>query len=137
MDFDKWRQLFELNPSKFIFIGGRSHRIYDMTDLTSDFTLSHPAIYKEDEERYYVIDFRPISYLKYFFYNNKIKDRISLISENLITETIVEDIQAKLDAIIDRSQKQIEESLKMRDEIVLRLHTDAERAEKSQKEISI
>lgn len=123
MSFEKWKGLFELDPTQFQFLDKNKGTFLDLRDLDHKFRKSHPA-FKDKDNKYYVIDFKGREYSRYWDYEDELVAKLSSIHEDQITKYIVGDIQDKLDAIIDESQAQIQRSLKLQDEIVLRLQED-------------
>ena len=123
MSFEKWKGLFELDPTQFQFLDKNKGTFIDLRDLDHKFRKFHPT-FKDKDNKYYVIDFKGREYSRYWDYEDELVAKLSSVHEDQITKFIVGDIQDKLDAIIDESQAQIQRSLKLQDEIVLRLQED-------------
>lgn len=125
MKFNRWRKLFELNPWNFIFLTDSGHKI-NINQMTYNFRWAHPSYYDEKEEKLYVIEFNYKEYFHYFWYRRKIIKLYSDIFGDRITQEIIGTVQAKIDALVDESQKQIEESLNLQKEIILQLSNTKE-----------
>lgn len=124
MSFEKWKDLFELDPSQFRFLDTSDGSFIGLNDLDASFRKYHPT-FQDKNGRYYVIDFKGREYSKYWHYEDALVARLSSIHEDKITRFILGDVQDKLDAIIQESRDQIDRSLKLQQEIVLRLEDDA------------
>ena len=123
MSFDKWKNLFELDPTQFGFLNRRNGNLVGLHDLDTKFRKCHP-VFKSPEGVFYVIDFKGTEYKKYWEYEDELVSKLSAVHEDKITKYIVGDIQDKLDAIIEESQAQVQRSLDLQHEIVLRLQED-------------
>lgn len=121
MKFKRWKSIFELDPSRFIFVRS-SGKLIDQKKIIGDFSRANPCFLSESKELY-LIDFRFIDYLQYMIYTREIYNKISYVAEIKITKEIAEAMQERLQAILDESQKKIEESLDTQKDIILRLST--------------
>lgn len=120
MKFKKWQQLFELDPISFSFVraNGTKVNLYRMDSLIRR---THPVFYDKDEEIFYLVDFRYLEFIHYYYYERRIRDRISFLSEEKMTKAIVGDVQSKIDALVEESEKHIKDTLKLQEKIVLRM----------------
>lgn len=121
MKFDKWRKLFELDPNKFSFVLENGMCLNSSFEV-SGFRITHPC-YRGDDGEYYLVDFRYGEYRKYYFYQSKLVDRLSYVSEEMLTKEIIGYIQTKIDEIREEANDQIEKTLNLQEEIILRMES--------------
>lgn len=122
MKFQKWFHLFQMNPSKFHFVGSDGYAM-NLRDIRQNFRHAHPVFVSQSEETYYMVDFRFSSYLFYWLNRKKIFDRIHYITESKMTLELAEDTKRQIEKLQEQAQKEINESLKESREIILRLTT--------------
>lgn len=120
MKFKAWKRLFELDPERFIFIMKNGRKI-DPGSLKSSFTEAHPTWYKADGIQFYVVDFDFTNWLQYLFYCRGIMYKICSSREQEMTEAIVGDLQAKINAIVEESNKHIQQTLDLQQKILDRM----------------
>lgn len=128
MKFNRWRKLFELDPWNFIFLKDDGFKV-NINQMTYDFRWTHPSYYDKNDERLYIIVFNFKEYFHYFWYRRRIIELYSDIFGDRITQEIVGTVQAKIDALVNESQKQIEDSLNLQKKIILQLSSDSKRGE--------
>lgn len=124
MKFNRWKQLFELNPSDFMFVRCSGDTI-GKTYISSSYKEANPVFYNSDEKKYYLVSFRYLDYIKYYFYQREIQNRLSFASEEKITKAIVGDVQSKIDALVAESEKNINDTLKLQEKIILRMSNES------------
>lgn len=123
MKFDKWRKLFELDPTKFSFVLENGMCLNSSFEVLG-FRTTHPC-YRGDDGEYYLVDFRYREYLKYYFYQKKLVDRLSYLSEEMLTKEIIGDVQTKIDEIREEANNQIQKTLDLQEEIILRMESSS------------
>ena len=120
MKYKDWRRLFELDPSRFLFILKNGCQI-GLGTMLEPFREAHPTYGTEDAKKFYVVDFNYVDWLKYAWYCRKIMYRISNSREQEMTEAIVGDLQAKINAIVEESEKHIQQTLDLQQKIIDRM----------------
>lgn len=84
--------------------------------------MTHPVV--KDNTTTYWIDFKYLSYLRYFFYQWEILNRLNYVNEEKLTKSMIASTQAKIDKAMEESQRMIAESLNRQKDIILRLDGD-------------
>lgn len=120
MKFEKWKRLFELNPSRFIFILKNGRKI-DPGPMKGNFKEAHPTWYKSDGIQFYVIDFDFINWIQYLWYCKSMLYKMCDPREHEMTEAIIGDLQTKINAIVEESNRHIQQTLDLQQEILDRM----------------
>lgn len=120
MKFKKWWKLFELNPPSFYFVRKDGVSI-DLNYMSYKINSTHPVFHDIETNQYYFIDFRFLSYVQYYLYERVIRNRISFLLEEKMTKQIVGTVQSKIDALVAESEKNIKDTLKLQEKIILRM----------------
>jgi len=126
MRFAKWRRLFELDPTSFSFVSNQGTKKNENMVTENDYTDAHPCFYNSETNEFFLVKFGFADYVRYCFYERKIKEKISSLAEQKMSLAIVGDIRAKLDEIVEEANQNIKDTLNLQQEILLRLPGEGE-----------
>lgn len=121
MDFKRWRQLFELHPKTFVFIYSYGVATNPTRSSEHNYRITHPCYVDEKNNSFSMIKFGFLDYIRYYFYKNTIIRVLCSLDEQEISMAIVGDIREKIDRIAAEANRDIQKTLDLQKEIMLRL----------------
>lgn len=121
MGFRKWKKLFELDPPAFAFIDEDGMKPHPQYRTKAKYQERHPCHVTAPPSKFFVVDFSLPNYILYWFYARKIARIKAAADEREVSLSVVGDLRQKLDAIEKEATTNIQRSLELQREIVLRL----------------
>ena len=124
MTFRKWKQLFELNPKAFVFVFRAGLVANSKCPSKPDYQVGYPcyvAKKNKNQQSFQLIEFGFLDYIQYYFYKNGIIKTLCFLDEQEISMAIVGDIREKIDRIAAEANRDIQKTLDLQKEIMLRL----------------
>lgn len=121
MGFRKWKKLFELDPSAFVFVNEDGTKPNPQYRTKAKYQERHPCHVTAPPSKFFVVDFSLPDYILYWFYSRKIARIKAADDEQEVSLSVVGDLRQKLDTIEKEAAANIQRSLELQREIVLRL----------------
>lgn len=121
MGFRRWKKLFELDPSAFVFVNEDGTKPQLQYRTKAKYQERHPCHITAPPSKFFVVDFSLPDYILYWFYSRKIARIKAAADEQEISLSVVGDLRQKLDTIEKEATANIQRSLELQREIVLRL----------------
>lgn len=121
MGFRKWKKLFELDPSAFVLVNEDGTKPQPQYRTRAKYQERHPCHITAPPSKFFVVDFSLPDYILYWFYSRKIARIKAAADEQEVSLSVVGDLRQKLDTIEKEATANIQRSLELQREIVLRL----------------
>lgn len=121
MRFEKWWQLFKIDPESFEFVDSDGARLATGKNTKQYYCVTHPCYYDKEKGIFLLISFEGLEYFKYNWNASSIADIYSARLEQGMSLAIVGDIRSKIDKIAEDANKDIQRTLDLQKEIVLRM----------------
>lgn len=121
MNFKKWWQLFEIDPDSFEFVNSKGLSLATGKNTKQDYCITHPCYYDKEKGAFLFISFEGLEYFRYYRSNKRIADVYDARLEQGMSLAIVGDIRSKIDKIVEETNGDIQRTLDLQKEIILRI----------------
>ena len=126
MRFEKWWQLFKIDPESFEFVDRNGARLAARKNTKQDYHVAHPCYHDKEKGIFLLISFEGLDYFNYDRNASSIADIYNTRLEQGMSLAIVGDIRSKIDKIAEDANKDIQRTLDLQKEIVLRIQGEQE-----------
>lgn len=126
MSFGKWWQLFEIDPESFRFVDRNGLSLATGKNTKQYYCVTHPCYYDKEKGMFLLVSFEGLDYINYRWNAGNIANVYNARLEQGMSLAIVGDIRSKIDKIAEDANKDIQRTLELQKEIVLRIQGEQE-----------